>query len=108
MGQLARYLQDQFIARTPKGWSCEVEARVLDERFEKLPGYAPQADVLLASNDGRFRLWNEFEVSAMNNQFELEILRGQFDHLIQLDSEGSSPHGVRQVAVPNTRCQSQR
>jgi hypothetical protein len=63
MGQLARYLQDQFVARRPKGWSCEVEARILDERFERLLGYAPQADVLLASNDGLHRLWIEFEVS---------------------------------------------
>ena len=63
MGQLARYLQNQFMARTPRGWSCEVEARVLDGRFEKLLGYAPQADVLLASNDGLHRLWIEFEVS---------------------------------------------
>ena len=63
MGQLARYLQDQFMARTPRGWSCEVEARVLDTRFERLLGYAPQADVLLASNDGLHRLWIEFEVS---------------------------------------------
>jgi len=63
MGQLARYLQDQFIARMPRDWSCGVEARVLDERFERLLGYAPQADVLLASDDGRFRLWIEFEVS---------------------------------------------
>ena len=45
-GQLARYLQDQFMARTPRGWSCEVEARVLDTRFERLLGYAPQADVV--------------------------------------------------------------
>lgn len=51
------------MARTPKGWSCEVEARVLDERFERLLGYAPQADVLLASKDGLHRLWIEFEVS---------------------------------------------
>ena len=63
MGQLASYLQDQFVARSPPGWSCEVEARVLDGRFEELLGYAPQADVLLASDDGRFRLWIEFEVS---------------------------------------------
>ncbi len=63
MGQLARYLQDEFMARTPRGWSCEVEARVLDGRFERLLGYAPQADVLLASNDGLHRLWIEFEVS---------------------------------------------
>ncbi len=63
MGQLARYLQDQFMARTPRGWSCEVEVRVLDARFERLLGYAPQADVLLASNDGLHRLWIEFEVS---------------------------------------------
>ncbi len=63
MGQLARYLQDQFMARTPRGWSCGVEARVLDTRFERLLGYAPQADVLLASNDGLYRLWIEFEVS---------------------------------------------
>ena len=49
--------------RTPRGWSCEVEARVLDERFERLLGYAPQADVLLASDDGLHRLWIEFEVS---------------------------------------------
>ena len=63
MGQLARYLQDQFIARTPRGWTCAAEARVLDTRFKKLLGYAPQADVLLASNDGLHRLWIEFEVS---------------------------------------------
>jgi len=63
LGQLARYLQDQFVARTPRGWSCEVEAPVLDTRFERLLGYAPQADVLLASNDGLHRLWIEFEVS---------------------------------------------
>ncbi len=56
MGQLARHLQDQFMARTPRGWSCDVEARVLDSRFERLLGYAPQADVLLASNDGLHRL----------------------------------------------------
>lgn len=63
MGQLARYLQDQFVARTPRGWRCETEARVLDARFERLLGYAPQADVLLASTDGLHRLWIEFEVS---------------------------------------------
>ena len=40
-----------------------MEARVLDSRFERLLGYAPQADVLLASNDGLHRLWIEFEVS---------------------------------------------
>lgn len=50
-------------ARTPRGWSCEVEARVLDGRFEKLLGYAPQADVLLVSDDGLHRLWIKFEVS---------------------------------------------
>lgn len=53
MGQLARYLQGQFVERTPRGWTCAVEARVLDGGFERLLGYAPQADVLLASNDGR-------------------------------------------------------
>ena len=63
MGQLARHLQNQFVARTPRGWTCAVEERVLDGQFETLLGHAPQADVLLASNDGRFRLWVEFEVS---------------------------------------------
>lgn len=63
MGQLAKYLQDQFVARAPPGWSGEAEARVLDTRFEEFLGYAPQADVRLVSNDGRFRLWIEFEVS---------------------------------------------
>lgn len=67
MGQLARYLQDQFVARTPRGWHSETEARMLDERFEKLLGYAPQADVLLASNDGLHRLWIKFEVSRADS-----------------------------------------
>jgi len=56
MGQLARHLQNQFVAGTPRGWTCAVEERVLDGQFETLLGHAPQADVLLASNDGRFRL----------------------------------------------------
>ncbi len=66
MGQLARYLQDQFVARTPCGWQCKKDARVLDERSEKLLGYAAHADVILASNDGQHRVWIVSEVSRVD------------------------------------------
>ena len=63
MGQLAKFLQQQFVLNSPAGWTCRTEVQVLDPQFESLLGYAPQADVLLASNDGRFRFWIEFEIS---------------------------------------------
>ena len=62
-GGLARYLQEQFLARCPDGWRCTPERPLLDARDRALLGYDPRADVLLERADGTRRLWIEFEIS---------------------------------------------
>ena len=62
-GGLARYLQDQFLARCPIGWHCTTERPLLDVRDRTLLGYDPRADVMLERTDGTRRLWIEFEIS---------------------------------------------
>jgi hypothetical protein len=62
-GGLARYLQEQFLARCPAGWRCTAERPLLDGRDRTLLGYDPRADVLLERTDGARRLWIEFEIS---------------------------------------------
>lgn len=63
MGALTEYLQDSFAAFCPSGWTCHREVQVLDSTLAELFGYAPKADVSLERNDGRRKLWIEFEVS---------------------------------------------
>jgi len=61
MGNLTRYLQQQFEAHCPCGWSCGREVALLPPDLARSLGYAPRADVLFAN--GEQRLWIEFEVS---------------------------------------------
>lgn len=63
MGSLTRFLQDRFAEACPPGWSCRPEVDVLDERWQRALGYSARADVVLTRDDGRRRLWIEFEVS---------------------------------------------
>lgn len=63
MGNLAVYLQQEFKAKRPSGWSCRHEVRVLPSQLERLLGYSPRVDVLMEREDGSRRLWIEFEIS---------------------------------------------
>jgi hypothetical protein len=63
MGAITEYLQDSFAEFCPPGWTCRREVQVLDSALAELFGYAPKADVVLDRDDGRRRLWIEFEVS---------------------------------------------
>jgi hypothetical protein len=63
MGNLATYLQKEFINQAYPGWNCSNESRVLSTELEAILGYEPRADVLLSQEDGGRRLWIEFEVS---------------------------------------------
>jgi hypothetical protein len=63
MGNLATYLQKEFISQAYPGWICSDESRVLSPELETLLGYEPRADILLSREDGSRRLWIEFEVS---------------------------------------------
>jgi hypothetical protein len=63
MGVLAKYIQDEFVRHCPGGWQCQTEVSVLGDDFAKQLGYRPQADVVLSSDDGAYRLWIEFEIS---------------------------------------------
>src|SRR3954453_19250773 len=62
-GGLARYLQEEFLARCPAGWRCTAERPLLDVLDRTLLGYDPRADVMLERTDGTRRLWIEFEIS---------------------------------------------
>ncbi len=62
-GTLTRFLQDQFEATCPKGWTVAREVNLLPEQMRELLGYSPRADVVMTRDDGRRRLWIEFEVS---------------------------------------------
>jgi len=63
MGNLATFLQREFLRQCPAGWECKIEQPVLSQKMAKRRGFAPRADVLLARLDGSRRLWIEFEVS---------------------------------------------
>ena len=63
MGNLARYLQEEFSQCGISGWKSHPEVRVLSSELESHLGYKPRADVLLEREDGSKRLWIEFEVS---------------------------------------------
>src|SRR4051794_2228196 len=63
LGGLARYLQEQFLARCPAGWRCTAERPLLDVPDRVLLGHDPRADVMLERADGTRRLWIEFEIS---------------------------------------------
>jgi hypothetical protein len=63
MGALANFLQQAFIQRCPKGWTCQHEVQVLPSTLEQLLGYSARADVCLASTDASRRIWIEFEIS---------------------------------------------
>lgn len=62
-GTLTRFLQDQFEAACPKGWTVDREVCLLPPQTQKLLGYSPRADVVMTRDDGMRRLWIEFEVS---------------------------------------------
>lgn len=63
MGSLTRYLQDGFARHCPRGWAAHPEAGLLAPEMQKVLGFSPRADVLLAREDGSRRIWIEFEVS---------------------------------------------
>ncbi len=63
MGSLTRYLQDGFARHCPRGWAAHPEASLLAPDLQKVLGFSPRADVLLAREDGGRRIWIEFEVS---------------------------------------------
>ena len=66
MGSLTGFLQERFAAACPTGWTCTHEVDVLDAEWQRVLGYSARADVLLTRDDGRKRLWIEFEVSRAN------------------------------------------
>lgn len=63
MGNLAKFLQSEFIRLCPDGWKCDTEQRLLPATFDAQMGYSSRVDVLLQRDDGTRRLWIEFEVS---------------------------------------------
>jgi hypothetical protein len=63
LGNLATYLQQEFITKQPPGWTCQSEVRLLAPQLAKLLGFSPRADVLMERADGGCRLWIEFEIS---------------------------------------------
>jgi len=63
MGSLTGYLQDQFRAHCPFGWSCSAEQSLLSDDLSDLLGYQSRADVRLSLADGSRHLWIEFEIS---------------------------------------------
>lgn len=62
-GTLTRFLQDQFEADCPKGWTVAREVNLLPKKTRELLGYSPRADVVMTRGDKKRRLWIEFEVS---------------------------------------------
>ena len=63
VGTLTRYLQDEFARRTPPGWECRPEVRILPRELERLLGCGARADVALERRKPMRRLWIEFEIS---------------------------------------------
>lgn len=63
MANLTKFLQEEFQKNCPSAWEVKHETHFLPETIERLLGYAPRADVLLAKRDGSRRLWVEFEIS---------------------------------------------
>jgi hypothetical protein len=63
MGNLAYYLQREFVRQVPSEWVGQCEQHILSENLEAILGYQPRADVVLQRRDGSRRLWIEFEVS---------------------------------------------
>ncbi|MBK8813201.1 MAG: hypothetical protein IPN69_21075 [Acidobacteria bacterium] len=45
MGNLTEYLQQQFEAQRPPGWTCNREVALLPLELSRSMGYAPRADV---------------------------------------------------------------
>lgn len=63
-GALAQYLQHAMRTSTPRGWrAVGVEQRLLPHHVTERLGYAPAADLLIESQDGKRRIWVEFEIS---------------------------------------------
>lgn len=63
MSSLTTYIQREFQRNCPDGWICSVEQLLFSHEWAQLLGYAPRVDVLMARNDGKQRLWIEFEIS---------------------------------------------
>jgi hypothetical protein len=63
MGALTRFLQREFSRRTPAGWVCRPELKLLPPDLERLLGYSSRVDVLFERKEPERRLWIEFEVS---------------------------------------------
>ncbi len=63
MGNLATFLQREFLRQCPSGWDCKIEQPVLSRKTSQMLGFSPRADVLLTRLDGTRRLWIEFEIS---------------------------------------------
>lgn len=63
MGNLATFLQQEFLRQCPSGWDCKIEQPVLSRKMAQMLGFAPRADVLLSRVGESRRLWIEFEIS---------------------------------------------
>src|SRR5215468_210834 len=63
MGTLTTYLQTEFAAVCPVGWTCRHEVPILDRKLEDLLGFSSRVDLVLEKLDESRRLWVEFEVS---------------------------------------------
>lgn len=63
-GVLAHHLQNAMRGSVPRGWrAVGVEQRLLPSSLSTRLGYAPAADLLVESQDGRRRIWVELEIS---------------------------------------------
>jgi hypothetical protein len=63
-GRLARFLQLSFERESARlGWSCSIEAPLIDAHAARRLGFNPRVDVLLSRPDDDRRIWVEFEVS---------------------------------------------
>lgn len=63
-GRLARFLQRAFERESARrGWTCSIEAPLIDSHAARRLGFDPRVDVLLSRSDDVRRIWVEFEVS---------------------------------------------
>jgi hypothetical protein len=63
-GRLAGFLQRAFARGSPRrGWTCSIEAPLIDPQAARRLGFNPRVDVLMTRSDDARRIWVEFEVS---------------------------------------------
>jgi len=87
MGELARYLAEQFERHERPGWTARREQPLISSTLAKRLGFAPHVDVLFEGPDGR-RVAVEFEVSRA------DPVANQVKFLIALDAGALHPDDV--------------